>query len=132
MVKVILGWLFLIFGLVTEQVPTLLVVQVLVPEIPSLHVPVTVAPETRLWLSLCTVIVIVALHLLPPAGVPEPSTSPTCMVPPGAGVDVVVAVGASFVPPSVGVGVGNGVGVEVEVRAIFGVDVGLGAVVPLT
>ena len=45
-VNVAVGWTFEILGLVTEQVPTEFVVQVAVPEIPPLHVPVTVAPDT--------------------------------------------------------------------------------------
>ena len=98
--------------------------QVLVPVVPLLQVPNTVAFATGLWLASWTVTVTVAVHFLPWL-VLLASKLPTCMVVDiavgvcvgvGPGVEVRVAVGVGpDVGVSVGVGEGSGVGVSVGV-----------------
>ena len=93
--------------------PLLPVVQEAVPLAPLLQVPVTVALDTGLWFTSCTVMVTVAVHWLP-WWILVPSRSPTCI---GVGAGVLVLVGVRvavdngvFVADDTDVGVTPGVG----------------------
>src|SRR6185295_19247820 len=86
--------------LLTLHWPLLPVVQEAVPVAPLLQLPVTVALASGLWLASCTVIVTLAVHLVP-CLVLAPSRSPICIVVVTPGPDVGARVGAG---PDVGVG----------------------------
>ena len=98
--------------MLTLHWPLVPVVQEAVPVIPLLQEPLTVAFATGLWLTSCTVMVTLAVHL-PLWLLFVPSKSPICMVV-GVGVEVRVCVGVGVrvaVDPGGFVAVNTGVGV---------------------